>query len=279
MFLVRESVLRTGQRTPTGARKPSRTGRSSDRVERRRARLTRRSGPGTGREATASTQPFDGQPAGGRGGAPSRRRTETPTLRTAAVRTALLRWHGLPGQRERRRWSRRSRVRPATEVPTPATGSASAGNEVGGLRQRGPVRRPTGSGRHRDRETDLAPRGQRSRVRPTDRASTPVTEVGQPAEGVGAAVTAGFARWSRSKAAGSGSPGRLAEKGHRPPRPLRGTTTGDVNRSRRRLTPEDRPVVDRSTFWVAPGGCAGASRPHRPGLFSLRAVQATCRLR
>jgi hypothetical protein len=37
----------------------------------------------------------------------------------------------------------------------------------------------------------------------------------------------------------------------------------------RRLTPEDRPVVDRPTFRVAPGGCAGASRPHRPGLFTV----------
>lgn len=29
-------------------------------------------------------------------------------------------------------------------------------------------------------------------------------------------------------------------------------------------------MVDRSTFWVAPGECASASRPHRPGRFSSR---------
>ena len=75
----------------------------------------------------------------------------------------------------------------------------------------------------------------------------------------------------------SGSPGWRQAAASRV-RPVIGPQTGIARHAfghdgrcevERRLTPEDRPVVDRPTFRVAPGGCAGASRPHRPGLFTV----------
>jgi hypothetical protein len=102
---------------------------------------------------------------------PSRRRSGTPTAREVRVRAALVRWHGLPGQRERRRR--------ANGAGQPATGVR--------LRQRRSVRRPPRSGRHRDRVTDLAPGGNGAGFARLTGSPTPVTGVGQPTVVVGAA--------------------------------------------------------------------------------------------
>jgi hypothetical protein len=142
------------------------------------------------------------------------------------------------------------------------TGQPGTGSR---LRRRRSGNRPTMSGRHRAGQ----PAGRRET---TDRAtgnrvSTPATEVGQPTDDVGAVSAAGQPVVASRRQQGRAT-GRLAEKRHRPPDSL-GSTTGDVFRSRRRLTPVDRPVVDRSTFRAAPGGCACSGRRHRPGPLSF----------
>jgi hypothetical protein len=194
---------------------------------RRRARSTRRKRVRSGREATCFEPSADGQPPGG-GEKFRAEPNEHPNCSGGGVRAALVRWHGLPGQRERRRGSTDRAT--GNRGPAPATEIGSPIAEVGGLRQRRPVRRPSRSGRHRDRVTDLAPWRQRSRVRPDDRVSEPRGRgSGNRSSPSGRHVLAGFAREEACRTVpGPGSPGRLAEKGHRPPRPLRGTTTGDV---------------------------------------------------
>ena len=98
-----------------------------------------------------------------------------------------------------------------------------------------------------------------------DLGSAPETAVGQPTgpsrSGHRRRATGGGADRQRSRA--TGGPGH---NGHRPPRLA---ARRAMCRSSGRLTPEDRPVVDRPTFRGAPGGCAGAIRQHRPGLFTV----------
>ncbi len=90
-------------------------------------------------------------------------------------------------------------------------------------------------------------------------------EVGQPAAepGGGTVRRATGGGTERQRGRATGSPGH---NGHRPPRL---TARRAMCRSSGRLTPEDRPVVDHPNLRGAPGGCAGASRQHRPGLFTV----------
>lgn len=147
--------------------------------------------------------------------------------------------------------------------------------------------------------------GEGQRVRATgDRAPTPATEVGQPAEVVGEAPCRATGRAPRDDGPGDRGPGPDSGDGDRAtdrrgrggeqrrvtdgcdpkaagpgdrstgrkaasPAGLPREHDGRCIWSRRRLTPVDRPVVDRSTFRVAPGGCAGSGRRHRPGLLSF----------
>ena len=110
-----------------------------------------------------------------------------------------------------------------TGAPSPAAEAARAAEAVGGLSGSGgrPSGRSTRSGRGRHRATDGAPRGDGA-GQPADRASTPGTEVGSPAEVHGAVRGAGFARDRVPKAAGPGSLGRLAGKRASPAESLRG---------------------------------------------------------
>jgi hypothetical protein len=113
--------------------------------------------------------------------------------------------------------------------------------------------------------------GQRNRATGTPGSSTPVTEVGQPAVGVGAAHSEGFARRWRVERQQGRATDRLAEKGIARRLPLGKRRA--MCRSERRLTPHSRPVVDRSTFWVGPGRLRQRKQAAPPGashLFLLR---------
>jgi hypothetical protein len=200
VFPVRESIPRTGQRTPTGAGKPGRTDEHLRVIRvRSRVRSTRRKRVRTERETTRSGHRVAGQPGATGTGLPGRGRGSTPTAPHVEVRRRHNRWHGLPGQRERRR--------EATEPACRQTGPR--------LRQRGPVRRATRSGRHSRRETGGNARTQRGRVagkpgvqlRDDDRFADPrpavAANIGRPMDGV---------ERQRVRAAGP-----TAENGHRPP--------------------------------------------------------------
>ena len=159
--------------------------------------------------------------------------------------------------------------RPADRAPTPATGSASAGNRVG----------DSGNGaRFGGNRVGAAPSsGNR-------RGAAEATEPGSP--GRPGLDSGDGGRCDRPPTSGrlraTGSPGMDVSNGSRVGfDPIDWPKTGIARRdplgghdgrcdwSRRRLTPEDRPVVDRPTFWEAPGGCAGAGRQHRPGPFNV----------
>jgi hypothetical protein len=186
---------RTGERTPTGAGKPGRSrpifgSEESDHGPGPRGE----SGSGRGKKPHASTHRATGQPEVTDGEVSGPTASRAPQLRgTEATRAARVRWHGQPGQRERRRGASRSRVT-GHRGRHSGNGVRFGGQPGRGLRQRSSLRRATGSERHPRRATDVAPQRQRSRVRPADRVSTPVTEVGSPAAEVGAVRTTGCAR-------------------------------------------------------------------------------------
>jgi len=98
--------------------------------ERRRVWSTRRSGAGRGEKPQALRTGTRRATVGGWGEVPGRRRTSTPTAREARVRAALVRWHGLPGQRERRRGPTDRAT--GDRGPAPATEVGSPAAEVGG---------------------------------------------------------------------------------------------------------------------------------------------------
>jgi len=199
-FLVRDSVSRTGQRTPTGTGRPSRQTNTFGVIGgRRRVRSTRRERARTEREATRSGYRVAGKPVATGTGFTGPRSAEHPNCSGGGGSAASQRRHGRPGQRERRR--------EATEPACRQTGLR--------LRQRGPVRRASGSGRHRRRETGGKARVQRGRV----------------ADRPGAHLRNGdrFAGRGHGEAAGIGRPVHgverqrvratepTAENGHRPP--------------------------------------------------------------
>jgi hypothetical protein len=180
---------------PTGAGKPGRSRPIFGSEENDHGPGPRgESGSGRGKKPHSFEAPSH-RATGGHG-----RRGSGPTagrapqlLGTEATRAARVRGHGQPGQRERRRGVPRSRVT-GHRGRHSGNGVRFGGQPGRGLRQRSSLRRATGSGRHRRRATDVAPQRQRSRVRPADRVSTPVTEVGSPAADVGAVRTTGCAR-------------------------------------------------------------------------------------
>lgn len=249
VFLLREGIDRTGERTPTGA---GRTRRSSPTF----GSAGGADGPGprgaavpVGARSHSSAVP-GGRATGHRGGGATNGpgRGSTPTAPEVDDRRRQ-RWHGQPGQRERRRGPTGRAT--DTEVRAPATGIGR------------PIR--PGRGRLRHRATGGGAVGQRV---PGNRQ----TGLRLRRRGLGDRPS-----WSGRRLRSGDR--RQASNGTGPARPDDRRQTGIARRafghdgrcdwSRRRLTPEDRPVVDRSTFGLAPGGCAGASRQHRPGPLSF----------
>ena len=172
----------------------------------------------------------------------------TPTVRSVEVRAALLRWHGLPGQRERRRWSQRGRA---------------TGRPRFRLRQRGPLRRATGSGVSGNGGRFAGQPGRGGTVigkpiwrRGGNGAGQPADRVSNSGDGgraTGRRRRGGSCRRVRPEVEVEGSRTGFARSTGRKRASPAGTPSGGndgrCDRSRRRLTPEDRPVVDRSTFW------------------------------
>jgi hypothetical protein len=227
-FVSANVVTRTGERTPTGAGKPGRSRPIFGSEENDHGPGPRgESGSGRGKKPHASTHRTDGQPevTDGEVSGPTAGRAPQ-LLGTEATRAARVRWHGQPGQRERRRGVPRSRVT-GHRGRHSGNGVRFGGRPGRGLRQRSSLRRATGSGRHRRRATDVAPQRQRSRVRPADRVSTPVTEVGSPAADVGAVRTTGCAREDVPNGSRNGFARSTGRKTASPAGSPSGKTTGD----------------------------------------------------
>jgi hypothetical protein len=166
---------------------------------RSRVRSTRRKRVRTEREATRSgtEQPGNRQPRAQSYRAEAEGAPQLlPTSRFGGV---IIRWHGKPGQRERRR--------EATEPACRQTGPR--------LRQRGPVRRAASSGRHSRRETGGNARAQRSRA--ADRPGAQLRDEGRfadPRTAVAANIGRPMDGVERQRVRATGP---TAENGHRPP--------------------------------------------------------------
>lgn len=179
-------------------------------------RVARRTPPGDPRAMTSSAHEAEAGPDGARNHSlwvPSRRATGGHGHRVTGPRPrehpncsrmprfggVTIRWHGLPGQRERRR--------EATEPACRQTGPR--------LRQRGPVRRAAWSGRHSGRGTGGNARAQRGRV--ADRPGAQLRDRGRsagPRLGVAANIGRPMDGVERQRIRATGS---TAENGHRPP--------------------------------------------------------------
>lgn len=190
---------------PGSARQPG----PGDRVE-------RRTPPGDPSPITGSVHEAEAGPDGARSHSlwvPSSRATGSHGHRVTGPRpkehpncsrrrgsaTSIIRWHGKPGQRERRR--------EATEPACRQTGPR--------LRQRGPVRRAASSGRHSRRETGGNARAQRSRV--ADRPGAQLRDEGRfadPRTAVAADIGRPMDGVERQRVRATGL---TAENGHRPP--------------------------------------------------------------
>lgn len=200
VFLVRESMARTGKRTPTGAGKPGRTTNTSG-----WAAWGHGSGPrgGSGSGRSEKSLALGTEPPGNRGPRAQGYRAEAagapqllPMSRFGGV---TIRWHGLPGQRERRR--------EATEPACRQTGPR--------LRQRGPVRRAPRSERHSRRGTGGNARTRRGRI--ADRPGVQLRDDGRfadPRLGVAANIGRPMDGVERQRVRATGP---TAENGHRPP--------------------------------------------------------------
>jgi hypothetical protein len=167
-----------------------------------RARSTRRERFRSERETTCFEAPSR-RATGGHGRRGDRVETErAPQLRTRTKSGGVRRWHGLPGQRERRRG--------VDGAGQPADRGSISEVEVG---------QPTeATGRHLHRETGVTPRsnGGRSADRPGFDSGN--GKLGNQPTGSGRSSSPGN-RWERSNGSGSGNRA-TAENGHRPPKPL-----------------------------------------------------------
>lgn len=244
VFLVRESFLRTGQRTPTGAERPSLSPNALGRSE-------EENGPGP-----------RGGSGFGRSEKPLALGTEPPGDRQPRAQGYRAEAEGAPQLLRRTR---------SGDAANDGTGNRVSVNGVERSRGRFAGRPGFDSGNgvrfagHRGRggtaagEPAARPGVRRGRV--ADRPGTPAPRRGSvrrssAGRGCGRRATGERCR----TAAGPGD--RIDGRKRASPAEPSGTT-GDVM-IERRLTPEDRSVVDRSTFWVAPGAApASAGRGTR----------------
>lgn len=231
---------------PTGAERASlsRTSFGADR-EGKRARSTRCKRLREGREATASERRAPGDRSGERRSNATSHRASGSPMATEDRAARTHRTSGSPlvtGERAAR--THRVAGSPA------ATGDRATGSSDRGGTPTAPAARRHG-GVH---DVWHGQPGQRERRR--------ACEPGSPGA---------EARSSSSVRRGGVIGSEPGSPGHRVKTGIARRAFGHDGRCEveRRLTPEDRPVVDRPTFRVAPGGCAGASWLHRPGLFTV----------
>jgi hypothetical protein len=241
------TLVRTGERTPTGTERPSRTASTS----------------GSGRAETSTVHEAEAAPDGARSHQASRHRaTGQPGATGRGVRAdragvpQLPRWersdgvqrrHGQPGQRERRRGTTDratgNRIPTlAAEAGQPADGAGAAPCRATGRASRGDGpgnRGPSLDSGDGGWETSRRGRGGSRRATggtpwgdgPGNRGPGPVSGDGGRATGRGRRNGRVFrATGVMPNGSRAGQPVDWPKKRHRPPHSL-GRTTGDVNRS------------------------------------------------